>query len=277
MSSSIDPVRMVLDRIALEHPEPACFCGYEIEEWPTRALETMVGAGLLTKTNRAKSAICTGCEALCHKPINLRHKPGEKEPSSFIVCDEEADLGRIPVRLSRLDRFQGSLAMAARFAASVLKLGTLQLQSPSGNFALGWRRGRNGLREVVLSIKNGRILLRVGRQEQDLIDFVYRADNKLSVDHALLQRLANRKARQTIETHGTRQIVNSARTDRKAQLAKRGKEILRQAQRLMTASKTLTQVSKEIAAMPFIQSPRDGLRPITAATVRRIVTEGRRR
>jgi hypothetical protein len=237
----------------------------------------MVGAGLLAKTNRAKSAICTGCEAQCHKPVILRRKPGANIPSAFIVCDEEPDHGRVPVRLSRLDQFNGSLATAACFAASALKLGIRELQCLSGQFVLGWRRGRNGPREVALCVKSARILLSVGEQEQDVTDFVYWANGDLSVDHDLLQRLANRKGRQTKGGYAKRDLEKSAKTNRKELLAHRDKEILRQAHRLKTASKTLTEVSAEIAAMPFIRSSRDVLRPVTAATVRRIVTEGRRR
>jgi hypothetical protein len=277
MSRSIDPVCIVLDRIAVEHPEPARFCGYEIEEWPEHAAETLIGVGLLVKTNRAKSAICTGCEAQCHKPVIVRRKPYAKEPNSFILCDEEADLGRIPVRLSRLDQYQVSLATAARFAASALKLGTLQLQNPSEQLALGWLRSRNGPREVVLSVQRAGVRLLVGEQEHDLIDLICWGEGTLSVDHALLLRLANRKGRQTKNGHARRQIEKSVSIDRTELLARRDEEILRRARRLKTGSKTLTEVSREIAAMSFLRSPQNGLRPITAARVRRIVTHARRR
>ncbi len=278
MSRSINPVQIVLERIALEHPAPALFCGSEIEEWPTHAIETMVGAGLLAKTNRAMSAICTGCEAQCHKPVIARRKPGTNALSAFIVCDEEADHGRISVRLSRLDQFQGSLATAARCVATAFKLGTREPRNVSGHFVpLGSRRGRNGPREVVLGVKNAQLRLSVGEHEQDLIDFATWAKGNLLVDHALLQRLANRKGHQIKEADAKRQTEKSARTNRKEILAERDREILRQTRRLKTASKTLTEVSEEIAAMSFLRSPRDGLRPITAARVRRIVTEGRRR
>lgn len=274
MSRSIDPVHMTLDRIALEHPAPARFRGYEVEEWPEHAIEAMVRAGLLAETTRTNSAICTGCEAQCHKPVIVRLKPGANAPSAFIACDEVADHSRIPVRLSRLNQFQGSLAMTGRCVATALKLDTREPENVARHSVLlGSHRGRNGHREVVLGVKNARLRLSVGKHEQDLVDFVTWANGNLSVNHALLQRLANRKGRQNKDGSTKSQIEKSARTDRTELLAERDEEILRRARRLKTGSKTLTKVSEEIAAMPFLRSPRGGLRPISPATVRRIVTK----
>jgi hypothetical protein len=275
MAKSSNPVEMVFNRIAHEHPAPALIQGYEIDEWPEGAIKTFTERGLLIQTRQARSVVCIGCESACHKPVILRREPGASDPSAFVVCDEAEGLGRIPVRLSRLDQFEGSLKSAATFAASVLELerpGPIQ----TDRVPLGRKRGRYGLRDVALAIKEKRVVLRIGQQERSLVDLMPWREQELAPDYKLLQRLANRKDRQPRQADAHHLLATSAGSTRRQLIVERDALIVKHGRRLSGRGKTLVQISEEIADMSFIRSLKPGLRPITPARIRRILTEKRR-
>ena len=270
MSPSLDPVRVVLDRVAMEHPSPAYIAGYESAEWPAGAASMLVKLGLLIETTRATSATCPGCELGCHKPVLVRSRRRPDPPIAYILCDEEPDLGRISVRLEHLRRFQASLSTAASYIRSALGIEGSTRRGPTDRPAAGMLRGRYGPRELTLTVADGRVAMLVGSQSADLAGLHSWTQAGPVIDRAQVQRLTNRKIRRALprETEG-RSGDSLAQRDKTAQ---RDREIIRHAKLLQKQGLSATKISKQIAQLSFITSGDEGLRPISAATVRRIMT-----
>lgn len=265
----LDPVRIVLDRVAMEHPSPAYIAGSEIAEWPAGAASMLVKLGLLIETTRATSATCAGCELGCHKPVLVRSPRRSDPPIAYILCDEELDLGRISVRLEHLCRFRASLSTAALFISSVLKLAKPTRSCSTDRPAAGMLRGRYGFRELTLTVTDRRVVMLVGSQSADLAGLHSWTEAGPVIDSAQVRRLTNRKIRRAMrpEIEG-RSGDSLAQRDKTAQ---RDREIMRHAKRLQKQGLNATKISEHIAQLSFITSGEDGLRPIVAATVRRIM------
>lgn len=267
----VDPVRQIVDRVAAEHPVPAILVGYEIEQWPHETLEKLIEQGLLVETTRATAADCTGCEWNCNKAVEVLTLPSGQPPFAFIFCDEEPDHGRIPVGLDRLRRFQASLATTACFAAECLSLEVNDRAVRAGSIKLGVHRGRYGPREVGLIVREHRIILVVGQKEHDLADLIRWKGEGLSVDRDQFKRLLNRKARPNEPPAPARAPDRPQASSRQLLTAERDQEIQRYGARLRRKGKSATAAAQEIAGMPFIQHPANGLTPIDWQTVRRIL------
>lgn len=265
----LDPVRIVLDRVAMEHPSPAYISGYESAEWPAGATSMLVKLRLLVETTRATSATCAGCELGCHKPVLVRARRRPDPPIAYILCDEEPDLGRISVRLEHLRRFRASLSTAALFISSVLKLAEPTRSCSTYRPAAGMLRGRFGFRELALTVADRRVVMLVGSQSADLAGLHSWTEAGPVIDRAQVQRLANRKIRRAM-----RPEIEGRRGDSLAQrdkTAQRNREIMRHAKLLQKQGLSATKISEQIAQLSFITSSQDGLGPIVAATVRRIM------
>ena len=273
MSPAANPIRKIIDRVGAEHPAPAIFFGYEMDEWPTGAMEVLAETGFMIESGRATSAVCTGCEIQCHKHVVVRRLPAGGEGRAFIVCDEEPDHGRIPLRPEHLKRFQASFATVARLAADCLGLSDADFCSRPERFQFGTVRGRNGPREVSLVLRQHQILLLVGQQEQSLTDLLTWKENGVRFDKSQFKRMSDRKLRPS------KGLVagQSATPVGEKIIAERDREIVKHGRRLKPHRKSWTVVSEEITRMPFISSPKEDLRPIKAPTVRRIIAKLMRR
>jgi hypothetical protein len=269
MSPAANPIRIIIERVGAEHPAPAIFFGYETDEWPTGAMEVLAEKRFIIESGRATSAVCTGCGIQCHKDVVVRRLPAGGAGRAFIVCDEQPDHGRIPLRLEHLRRFQASFATVARLAADCLDLSDADLVSRPDHVQFGTVRGRNGLREVSLVLRQHRIALLVGQQEKNLTDLLTWKENGLRFDKSQLKRMADRKVRLSKGL-----VAGQLATPvREKIIAERDREIVKHGRRLKPHRKSWTVVSEEIARMPFISSPKEDLRPIKAPTVRRIIAK----
>lgn len=271
MCPSRDPVRVVLERVAAEYPSPALVFGYEIEEWPAGADDLLARQGLLVETSRATSAICTGCELDCHKPVLVRMTGKAGPLTAYIRCDELPDLGRIPVRPERLRRFQASLTTVARFVSAFLRLEAPVRTGSSGCQTIGTMRGRNGLRQVELNVSDGQVIVVIGQQRQELGNLFSWQPFGPEINRDHIKRLADRKDRRGILSEVESQKIRSPAEERKQRYAERNRQIWCHADRLRKQGLSASEASHRIALMPFIKSAANGLRPIAAATVRRIM------
>ena len=265
--SQTDPIRVILDRIAVEHPTPAVLVGYELVDWPSGALDTFLTKGLLVETTTATSAICNGCEAECIKPVVVRPLPGGIERRAFIVCDEPQDHGRIPVTLERLRRFQASMTTVARFARICFDLASTEAAGQPSSLSLGVERGRYGPRDVSLTLRSQQVLLVVGQQEQELAQLIVWTSNQLSVDQSQFKRLKNRKPLSRAKPIS----ADTSGASRHDAIAERDRAIEVLARKLRRQHKSWLAIAEEISRMPFVAAPKNGLRPIKADTVRRIL------
>ena len=87
----------------------------EAQAWPEGALVTLQKAGLLVATNPARSLICPGCEEACTMPVQV--VPGS-HPRAYIVCDRRNDVGRVPIDLADLARWQITNVALVRILSS---------------------------------------------------------------------------------------------------------------------------------------------------------------
>lgn len=272
MAPDYDPLRTVVERVGAEYPSTCHFIGYELEYWRPGTASAMVDIGLFVETTRATAALCTGCELACHKPVIVRTKPGADVASGFIVCDEEPDLGRIPVGTERLRRFRASLSTVARTVAVCLELDPSRVEAQRVRLVVGHIRGRYGPREVAVAPRDGRIVLTVGAQVKELTDLIVWTGRGAAIDRLETVRMANRKGQRP----PTRLAFDKDRRTlqplaKQAAFADRNQEILRHGKRLRAQGLSWPKAAEQIARMPFITSPKHGLRPIGAETVRRIL------
>ena len=272
MTGDVEPVRSILNRIAAEQPAPALIHGYEIELWPDGALDELVKRGLLIETTRATSAECTGCEWRCSKAVEARPLP-DKSLRAFIWCDEEPGHGRVPVALERLRRFQASLRTAAKFAVDCLGLPTDAQAAQMDRIEIATVRGRNGPREVSVIRDAKQILLRVGDEVEELAGIIAWDGTDIRIDQALFGRLVDRKLKPPSRASRDGDDIQRSMEDVTTATQERDAQIIRLGRKLKTPHRTWQDVAAEIAQLPFVASPGDGLRRISGETVRRILAD----
>lgn len=266
-----DPIRFILDRVALEHPNPSHFDGYELECWPKTAEEELLQLGLLIKTPRATATVCGGCEMSCHKSVVARQVADMSRTRAFIYCDESPDLGRIPIEIDRLRRYRATIGSIGQFAVATLGLKEPKIGRQETRLALGILRGRYGDRQVSVAVRDRHVVLVVGQQVQLLTDIVSYAASGVSADKQQIKRMLNRKELEESPITSIEPSNAVLKSSQDAALAKRNQEIYRIGADIRKRGESWQQIAEEIARMPFIRSTEDGLRPIKASTVLRLL------
>jgi hypothetical protein len=268
---------ILVERIEACHPAPALFSAAETNEWPTGVLEHLLTCGVLLRAARAQTMLCPGCEWQCHKPVVVRTVRTAPRTQAFIACDEEPDHGRISVPLPSLNQYSATLASLSGFFAGLMGRARGPPQSsPSGaSFLLGSTKGRHGLRQVSVGLDAGRLLLRVGQQQESVVRILRWNAARLSIDAAHIRRLANRKgAAQRSRTDYTPD--RTRQKERSCQTWTRNKRILLEAKKRRAAGGgSWTAIANAIAATKLART--GNRRQTSAATVRRIITEMLRR
>jgi len=262
--------RLIFERVATAHPAPAVFEADEVTGWPVGALDELKESALLLETSRATTMYCDGCEWGCEKRVVLRAQRKGGAPRAFINCNEEPDLGRIPIQLERLVRYRSTATMLVEFVAQAVGTKASRVRKKASVVPLTKIKGRFGPRKLSIGISPGQLQLKVGTHEVPLADFVKWSAGAVAIDWPLARRLADRKDK-VGRAAGRYQPNRSAQQSRTRKTAQRDREILREARRRHhETGDNWTSISDQIAKMPLTKSKADGR--LTASRVRRIIS-----
>lgn len=242
-----DILRILIERIEYSHPSPAVFRGDETSEWPEGVQSDLVVTGVLaTAGARAKAAVCPGCEEQCIKAAVVR-LAGDNARRAFIICDEDADLGRIELPVEALDQYVSSLRSLAAHLARELQLGPVRSPESGSIFVLGTWKGRQGAKPVQISIEDGRLVLGVGRQREPLLNALKWTGSRLAIHRRVVRRLADRKEPEW-RSGGNRLPDNSRQRERARATRSRDAAIFTEAIRLKAGRlPNWTEIAKTIS------------------------------
>ena len=254
---------ILVDRIEAAWPAPGYFDVSETDDWPAEVLPALLNQRIIIEVSRSEAITCPGCEWQCHKAVVVRQAGNGTR--AFIFCNEEPDLGRVPVFLDRLQRFATDLKALATLFADKLKVDPPKASKNQSAYMLGTITGRNGARRLAIAIEDGQLVLCVGVQREPLTRVLSCSESGLLVDPKLVRHLANRKERPTQQQ---RQYVpdRTGQAERKNNTLERDRAIFREAKEQRGCiGITWTAVAAEIAKS----------RGLSPARVRRIITEQR--
>ncbi len=265
-----DIPRVLIERLEAAHPEAAYFGADELEVWPDDVVPQLLADGMLKPSGRTSSADCDGCDWNCQKSIVVRKRPDGQAIKAFILCDEEPNLGRIPVDSERLKQFSFTFGGLNNFLRAALASRLANFRSlPSPR--LGVIKGRYGERYVALQFFDGVLNLLVGKQ-RDQINNLLKWNSGLSIDTAHLRRMANRKELAAASARGYQK--NREKQKMRAQETRaRDAKIVQIARTLLGQGRSRTDASKEIVKMDFVRKLHGPTMPISAERVRRILAE----
>jgi hypothetical protein len=258
---------IVLERIETSHPARAHFLMTEAEDWPDGSLDALERCGLFQVSDFAEAIVCPGCDWQCHKAISVR-KTTEGQVRAYIVCDEEPDLGLTFISDDERCRYHTSLSRLANLIADQLGKESPEAFATGTEFLLGIINGRHGARKVCLTLEDGRLRLRVGRQAVLLVDVLSWDGEDLAIDKTRLRQLAGRK----IATPRSTKSDRSRQQQRTRTTALRNRAILREANRLRTSNGESWPTIATAIARTNLAKASSG-RPLSPDTVRRIVAE----
>lgn len=262
--------RLIFERVATAHPAPAVFEADEVTGWPVGALDGLKESALLQETSRTTTLYCDGCEWGCEKQVVVRTPPKGGTIRAFINCNEEPDLGRIPIGLERLVRYRSTATMLVEFVARAAGTKASRVPKKVSVVSITIIKGRFGPQKLSIGISPGQLKLKVGTHEVPLADFVKWSEGAVAIDWPLARRLADRKDK-VGRAGGRYQPNKSAQQSRTRNTAQRDREILREARRRHhETGANWTSISEQIAKMPLAKSQAGGR--LTASRVRRIIS-----
>jgi hypothetical protein len=275
MTVQADVARILLERIEASHPAPALFSPVETDEWPAKCLSVLVKCGLLKSGGRAESLWCPGCEWQCHKTVVVRTAGAHLRNQAFVTCDEEPGHGRISVPLRSLEQYAATLSGVSGFIAGQMALGPPRSLVAGTWCHLGTIKGRHGPRPLSVGFDAGRLVLRVGRQQESIAQVMNWIGDRLSIDRAHIRRLANRKG--AVTQSGVQRAPDfTLRQERARRTRARYDAIFREAKkRHANRQGNWTAIAAAIAATDLAKAGQG--RRLSPATIRRIVTQMRRR
>jgi len=183
----------LLGRLGASGGAPVHVTADELDGWPQDAVAAMKQRKLLVKASPAHSAICPGCERACTMPVHVIPNPPHV-PNAFVACDKREDIGRVPVSIAALERWQTSGGALAQAIARLLGFDQpVQTASSGHSWIIGVLKGNKHSRHVTLS-SNGALELAVGSLNVPAGE-VLRIDGfKFTIDSMRLGRLADSSA-----------------------------------------------------------------------------------
>lgn len=261
-----DVPAIIVERIQAAHPARAYFSAGETNDWPVGVLPTLMKQGAIVEADRASAVDCPGCEWQCHKNVEV-HKAGSVT-RAFVMCDEEPDHGRITVPLVALRRFVTDLRVMSNVIAHSLDIGPPRVSQGLASYALGTIKGRQGTRQILMSIEDAQLVLGVGRQREPMARVLVWGNAGLTVDTQHVSRLADRKERAAQQRQYT--LDRSRQTARKNTTRQRDRAIARAAEkRYAQGGMTWTAIAAELAGTAVAPG-------LTDKRVRRIIADQRK-
>lgn len=263
-------IRLLADRIVNAFPRHAVLGADDLADFSVKTTEWLLQSGLLRKNGRLKAVICDGCEWQCSKPIQVQTETRTKERWAFIDCDEEPDLGRIPISSERLIRYEASLEQMAHWLSRELgSINLLQRIAPD-SFLVGDLKGRHGKRQIRLVLGRRQIELFVGDHSANLVEFVRADENTLLVHHSQLRRYANRKRTKRRELNQYPQNRDRQRTKRQKRISE-DKALIVEAKRLRhQTGASWSEIARQLAV--FDLAVRSTGKRLSAERIRRILS-----
>ena len=268
--------RILIERIEGAHPGPALFSARETGEWPDEVLDALLQCGVFRLAVGADSSWCPGCEWQCHKPIVSRTITYRAETRAFIICDEEPGLGRISIPAPSLIQYVVTLSAVCGFIADQMALGAPTPSAAEASFLLGIIKGRHGPCSITMGLDGGRLMLRLGGQQEPLANALFWDCCGLSIDRALVRRLANRKGAAS-PSRMSRPPDRTIQQKRVRNTRARHKAIYEEANRRRAAARksSWTAIAAAIAETNLALTPSG--RRLSAASIRRIIADRRKR
>ncbi len=182
----------LLDRLAAQQSAAVHVGNDELRGWPTKALAAMKAARILVKARHASSIVCPGCERECAKPVDVFPAEDGRPARAFIVCNEPEDLGRIPLEMRALERWQITGEILAGALNRLLGFAKSPQQDRTGkSWTLGLLKGKEHKGEVKLAVDDDVMLLIAGHSVLVADIITFDGDN-LTADREELLKLVDK-------------------------------------------------------------------------------------
>lgn len=180
----------LLERVATGQDNAVLVTSHELDQWPINAVKTLKSQKLIVKARPATSAICPGCERDCVMPVHtVRGKSGDS--ASFIVCDRQSDINRVPVTPAQLIQWRCNAETVCSFIADSLGLRrSKSWANQTDQWEIGIATGDKRSQMLCLQA-NGSLLLVAGNNAVPLAEFIGYQDEVYSLDETMTQQLVD--------------------------------------------------------------------------------------
>jgi hypothetical protein len=165
-----------------------------VQQWEQETLAVLMAQGLLKKAPAASSLECRGCEEHCFSDVVVRTTDGHTR--AHIVCEvpeRQAEMGLVAVPIERLQQWQSSPVMFARFIASALGLDAAASASKNAVLNLGMLQGPHGRRGVTLVMDT--FSLEVNQHAIPLAELMFVENGEVVLDQPRIESVLSLKVK----------------------------------------------------------------------------------
>lgn len=132
----------LLARLAASRGEAVYVADNELVGWPPDVVANLKAARLFVRASPAASAVCPGCEHACAMAVEVLPDAGHGA-AAFIVCDKRADINRVAVPITALERWKASGELLADCLARLLNMESRHRGGDAeGRWSVGMLDGR---------------------------------------------------------------------------------------------------------------------------------------
>jgi hypothetical protein len=246
----------LLARVGAHQEGVALLNNHELSRWPDAAVAAMKTQRLLTKAQPASSAICPGCERDCAMPVLTRIHPS-RGALSFIDCDQNSSVSRVPVSVERLEQWRCTDDAVGDFVAASLGLRRSDKRRPARADFLEIGVATGSKRSQMLCLQtDGELMLVAGANQVPLAECVAYEKDAYLIDGSMIRLLVD--AATTADPRHT--PSNAKRESRKLETQAMYKDWQKAYRELRKKYKTSSETwcSQQIAKMPIAKGRNAG-------------------
>lgn len=170
----------------------------QVQRWGQSAAETLLDYGLIQPASSAHKIECLGCEERCYTDVVLQGH-GTDRLRAFVMCEvphKQAEMGRVPVHLERLQQWTADCQMLARFIALRLGLEPDKAETiAAGSMRLGMLQGPNGRRWVSLLLVP--LSLEINQQQVLVNELLFASNDEICLDELRIQAMLTKETQVT--------------------------------------------------------------------------------
>ncbi len=187
------------------------------QRWPSKALDTLIQNGILTKTKQAESIECRACEAHCFVDVHIVTRE-DKPTRAFVVCEEpemQGQMGLIQIPLEQLRQWRITALQLANALAGLLGFENKVEQKQGQDYIrIGTVKGKHGRKWVLMTISP--LELDINGHVIPWDEAIYFEGNELRLDRDKIQYCADNTPKQHNKPYSpstTKQQARKLNTD----------------------------------------------------------------